>query len=207
LDKSVLAEKNAGKANTVAGDALIGSKTANDAAVKARDKVEAVGKRAEALGQSLGMAQYFLSSPELRDPEKLRKELLPFKGKSALFKSYKNDGDGYFLCEALLSIAGSAGMLPIDQCGEVKANPLVFNDGVPTFINSVAVAAPDDDTMLAQSKIMGGATFLRSTAGGFGKAPHSASIVFFVGRKPHVIVSTTPAKINPRKSSPHRTKP
>jgi hypothetical protein len=202
----------ASRANKVAGEAEGKAERANiksDAAVKdsgeAQKQVAVVAQRAEQINQALGSAQYFLSSPELRDPEKLRKDLTSFKGKSALFTSYKNDGDGYFLCKALVSVAGSAGMIPIDQCGEQEARPMVFN-GVPAFINSIAVSAPDDDTMLALGRIIGGAAFLGASSGGFGKVPHPPLIEFFVGRKPHVTVST-PAMSITRKSDSKTKRP
>ena len=189
------------QAKDAAGAAATAKKEADAVAketARIRGTVEVVGKKAEQINQALGEAQYFLGSPELRDPEKLRKDLAPFKGKSAIFKSYKNDGDGYFVCKALLSVAQSAGMIPIDQCGEQDATPMVFK-GVPGFLNSVFVSAPDDDTMEALAKVMRGATFMGATSAGFGNVPHPSLIVFFVGRKPHVIVSI-PVASKPRKS-------
>ena len=189
------------QAKDAAGAAAAAKKEADAVAketARIRGTVEVVGKKAEQINQALGEAQYFLGSPELRDPEKLRKDLAPFKGKSAIFKSYKNDGDGYFVCKALLSVAQSAGMIPIDQCGEQDATPMVFK-GVPGFLNSVFVSAPDDDTMEALAKVMRGATFMGATSAGFGNVPHPSLIVFFVGRKPHVTVSI-PVASKPRKS-------
>ena len=189
------------QAKDAAGAAATAKKEADAVAketARIRGTVEVVGKKAEQINQALGEAQYFLGSPELRDPEKLRKDLAPFKGKSAIFKSYKNDGDGYFVCKALLSVAQSAGMIPIDQCGEQDATPMVFK-GAPGFLNSVFVSAPDDDTMEALAKVMGGATFMGAASAGFGNVPHPSLIVFFVGRKPHVTVSI-PVASKPRKS-------
>lgn len=210
--KAQRAANNASKALTDSATALSQAKDATGTAatakkesdavtmetVRIRGTVKVIGEKAEQINQALGEAQYFLASPELRDPEELRKGLAPFKGKSAVFKSYKNDGDGYFVCKALLSVAQSAGMILTDQCGEQDATPMVFK-GVPAFLNSVFVSAPDDDTTEALAKVMGRATFMGATSSGFGNVPHPPLIVFFVGRKPHVTVNI-PVAIKPRKS-------
>lgn len=124
------AEKSAQGAAKAASAAQTSADAVAKETTRIRGNLEEIGKNAEQISGALAEAQYFLASPELRDPEKLRKDLEAFKGKQALFGSYKNDGDGYFVCKALLSVAQSAGMIPVDQCGEQNATPLVFK-GIP----------------------------------------------------------------------------
>jgi hypothetical protein len=181
---------DSGKALVQAGQANIKSGNAVDGADKANTSIEAVGKMASAIDQELQTAQVVLFAPELRDPGGLKKQLVQFKGKSVFFRSYINDGDGYFLCQDLLSVADSAGILGNNQCGQALASP--------PFMGSVNVFAPDDDTMLSLSGIIGGATPYGSSTGGLGTAPHSPTIVVFVGRRPHVMVGPIATPKSPK---------
>jgi len=146
---------------------------------KAEKTVEAVGKKASVIEVELGTAQDLLSDRQMRDADGLKKQLSKFGGRTTVFRSYANDGDGYFLCEDLLSIATEpqVGIIGTDQCGMLPAKP--------PFVTGISVSAPDDDTMLSLSNIMARvAPFGVSTTTGFGNGPHPSVIVIFIGRKP-----------------------
>jgi hypothetical protein len=189
------ASTNAAKALTDSGNALIQagqadikSGNAADKADKAKASVDVVGKRAESVEQELEMEAYLLSAREVRDPNGLKLKLTQFKGKTVYFRSYINDGDGYFLCETLMMLAGDVRIIPVDQCGQVRVDPL--SDPLP-FTMGIHVFAPDDETMLALSTALSAATPFGSATGGMGSSPHSPIIVVFVGRKNTFIVGET----------------
>jgi hypothetical protein len=155
-----------------------GAKTEADSADKELDTVQsqvaAVSKKAQTLDWTMAQVQ-FLSSRYLLDPAGLKTELSAFRGMPIIFRSYLNEGDGYFLCKSIVSVAKEAGILPTDQCGMGLAS-------VP-FVSGISVAGPNDDTMLALSKALGRQTPFGSSAGPFGNAPHSPNWIVFVGMK------------------------
>jgi hypothetical protein len=121
----------------------------------------------------IGAAQDILSDREKFNPERLKKQLSAFRGKTILFRSYLNDGDGYFLCERLLSDAtdSSVGIIGIDQCGGFTAK-LPFTTGVGIY-------ASDWETVSALSKIL-----MASVAPSIVTGSIAPATIIFVGRKP-----------------------
>jgi hypothetical protein len=88
-DKITTAEEDAAAAIREAGSAANSADRANDSAVasglvaeKAQRTVSAVGKKADTIDKKLGMAQYFLSDREIRDPDGLKAKLSKFSGKN-----------------------------------------------------------------------------------------------------------------------------
>jgi hypothetical protein len=175
---------DSGTALTKAEKAVTASEKANDSAESARRTITAIGGQANEIDQRLNMAQFFLSDRLVLDSEGLKKKLAVYKGRPIFFRSYVNDGDGYFLCKELDWIAGSAGIIPTDQCGLFPVEP-------PHPMTQINVFAPDDDTMLSLSSVMAGATAYGSSTGPAGNAPHSPAIIVFVGRKNRVVVGET----------------
>ena len=178
-------------AKDMADAAVASAKNATDSASaaekvagKASLTVTAVGKQADEIDQRLGMAQYFLSDRDIRDPNGLKAKLSKFAGKTILFRSYVNDGDGYFVCKELDWLAGSAGVVATDQCGLFPVEP-------PYPMTQINVFAPDDETMLSLVAIMAGATFGGASSGPAGNAPHATAIIVFVGRKNRAFAGET----------------
>lgn len=139
-DAALRAQKAAELVDAAAKSAQLSADRANLSAGEIQRKVATVAKEAKTIDWSLAQVQ-FLSSRYILDPARLKAELEKFKGMAVIFRSYLNDGDGYFLCENLVPVAREAGMLPTDQCGTWPAS-------FP-FVTSIAVWGPDDDTMLA----------------------------------------------------------
>jgi hypothetical protein len=138
-----------------AGSAASSAERANAAAGKAQNTVDGVGKKAKVIEWEVDQAQYFLSAREIRDPDGLKKKFAQFKGKTIFFRSYVNDGDGYFICKELLWSAASAGIIPNDQCGLYPVEPPYPNTGINVF-------APTLDEMLALNTTLAGATMYGS---------------------------------------------
>jgi len=191
-DLTTLLSKEAGDAKVSAEGAASAADRANtsaDSAIgkanRAQRTVEEVDKHAGRLDWTLDMAQYLLSTTRVRDPDGLKSQISQFKGKTIVFRSYFNDSDGYFLCEEILSVAESAGVIPTDQCGLWMAKPLF------PLSTGIVVSAPNDNTMLVLSKIMASVTPYGASTGVFGPYPHSPTVTIFVGRKPAAHVGET----------------
>jgi hypothetical protein len=170
-------------AKNAAADALTANSAADTAGIKAeavgkkadivKASVEATDKKAAVLEFEIGAAQDILSDREKFNPERLKKQLSAFRGKTILFRSYLNDGDGYFLCERLLSDAtdSSVGIIGIDQCGGFTAK-LPFTTGVGIY-------ASDWETVSALSKIL-----MASVAPSIVTGSIAPATIIIVGRKP-----------------------
>ena len=193
-DAALRAQKAAELADAAAKSAQLSADKANLAAGEIQRKVSNVAKEAKTVDWSLAQVQ-FLSSRYIVDPTRLKAELSKFKGMAVIFRSYMNDGDGYFLCESLVPIARGAGMLPTDQCGTWPAS-------FP-FVTSIAVWGPDEDKMLALEQPFAHETPFGATSGPYGNAPHSPNWIVFVGMKPRAFVGETAqtraaAKLKPK---------
>ncbi len=95
-DEQVLADtiKEAGDAAASAKNAETAADDAKTKGAQAQASAADVGKKAEQVNQALGMAQFFLSDRDILDPDGLKAKLSKFAGKTILFRSYVNDGDG-----------------------------------------------------------------------------------------------------------------
>jgi hypothetical protein len=162
-----------------AGSAVSSASKANDLADKAQKTVDAVGKSAESIDRALAMAQYFSAYRDVRNSDALKLEFAGLKDKPIIFRSYLHDGDGYFLCEELLPIAKSVGVVATDECGTFAATP--------PFSTQTNVYASDEKTMLDLNKVFAGTT-LYGASGSIRPGP----IVIFVGRKNNAFVGGTP---------------
>jgi hypothetical protein len=167
----------AGDAASSASRAQGSANKAATAAGIAQKKAEAVGKEAHVIDWSLGMTQYLMTGREVKDQDALKKQLAPFKGQSVTFRSYLNDGDGYFLCEEILSSAKSAEMVTDDQCGSWRFSGTFPNMGISVF-------APDEKSMVELNKIMAGLTAFGASGTIYEKnAPRPSTFVIFVGMR------------------------
>ena len=183
------AESTAKRAKTTAD----GAKTEADAIGKsageldqrlaaAKQNIAAVSKKAQTLEWSLDEVQ-FLSSRYILSPERLKAALSKFKGMPVIFRSYVNDGDGYFLCKTIVPVAQDAGIVPTDQCGMWPAS-------FP-FLTGTSITGPDEDRMSELSAVFGKETPFGATAGPYGKVPHSPNWIVFVGMKSRAFVGET----------------
>ncbi len=73
------------------------------------------------LDESLNEAEYMFSARHVDDPDAMKHELSMFSGQPVVFRSYRTDSEGYFLCERLIPIFQQAGLLPSDQCGSSES--------------------------------------------------------------------------------------
>ena len=187
-DEKVLADaiQKAGEAKLSAEGAATAAKNAKSladaaglAATNAQKTVDAVGKKAESIEWGLQMSQYFAESRDIRNRDALRQKLSEFKGKDIIFRSYIHDGDGYFLCEDVLSTAKGAGVVATDQCASPPATP-PFETGANAY-------ASDEATMLALNSVLGRMTLYGSTG-----TVRPGPIVVFIGRKNNAHVGMVP---------------
>lgn len=166
------ARDSAQAAAIAAGKAQGSADAAGKKAGEVKKTVEAVGKRAEGIDQEIMMAQALLREREIRNPEEVKKAFSAFKGKRIFFRSYVNDGDGYFLCEKLSWIASDAGATIIDQCAQFRVER-------PDATSVIEVLAPDSDIASALSM-----TLASSTPYGSGRVILKGdATIIFVGRK------------------------
>ena len=163
----------------------------------AQKKAEAVGKQAKLIDLELAMTQYLMTGREVKDPDSLKGQLAQFAGQPVIFRSYVNDGEGYFLCEEILSAAHSAGMLSTDECARWTFAGAMPQTGI--FVSG----GPDDNSMLNLGQIMGRLTAFGGGSGPFGKnAQHPSTFIVFVGaRSPFTVGQARPTPL-PKKSSP-----
>jgi hypothetical protein len=197
----LLLQQQAGEAKKSAKDAADAAKTAQDSAKKADDdagaaqrKAVLAGKEADRLGNEIAMVQYFSSSRAVHDQKSLKTQLEPFRGQPAIFRSYKNDGDGYIMCGELVFVAQSAGMVTTNQCGEWPfPDGTTLTDGTVWPVTGLSVSGPTDDSMLALEQILSRVSpGLGATAGPFGKDAKRPSVfIVFVGKKSDVFVGDT----------------
>jgi len=178
-DSAVRAQEAAERADAAAKGAQASADTANIAAEEIQKKVATIAKEAEAVDWSLVQVQ-FLSSRYIIDTARLKTGLSKFRGMVVTFRSYMNDGDGYFLCESLVPVAREAGMVSADQCGTSPASP--------PFITSIAVSGPDENTMLALGQTFSVETPFGASSGPYGNSPHPSNWIVFVGMKPRAFV-------------------
>lgn len=196
------------KAGVAAKDALGDATDAQDAASDAQDssdkadkhageaakKAALAGKEADKLGNEISMVQYFSTSRAVHDQKSLKAQLEPFSGKPAIFRSYKNDGDGYITCGELVFVAQSAGMVTTNQCGEWPfPDGTTLADGTVWPTTGLFVSGPSDDSMLALEQVLSRVSpGFGAGAGPFGKnAQRPPMFVVFVGKKSDVFVGDT----------------
>ena len=177
----LLLEGRANDAETSAKNAQASADAVGREAEQAKKTVDIVGKRAEAIDQKLDMAQYFLSARELRDPALLKSQLSAFKGKTFIFRSYVNDGEGYFLCKKLTWVASDAGVVATDQCG-------LFQVERPFIMLGINIWAPTEEVMLTLNKEFAAATLY----GSGGAVSSDGGTIVFVGGKPGAHVGQCP---------------
>jgi len=192
--EAAAATRESGSAATNANLAQGSARAANDAAVNAAKKAVLAGKEANKLGNELSMVQYFSTSRAVHDQKTLKEQLGPFKGQPVVFRSYKNDGDGYLTCGELVFAAQSAGMLTTNQCGEWPfPDGSIMNDGTVWPVTGLYVSGPNEDSMLALEQVLSRISpMLGAGAGPFGKnAQKPPMFIVFVGRKSDVFVGDT----------------
>jgi hypothetical protein len=81
-------------------------------------------------------------------------------------------------------IAHAAEMKATNECGMSPAT-------VPPF-SGISITGPDDKVMESLGNAIGhSGVFGGSTSGPYGNAPHSLTLVIFVGAKPHFILGQT----------------
>jgi len=170
VDKSSLADSKAGAAASTAS-------TAETAAGKAQEKVGGVAKRAEQIDAGLAQTQYLISARYFPNPNGLTEQLRQFKGQAVSIRSYVGDGEGWGLCTALWYVAHAAEMNATNDCGMSPAT-------IQPFFG-ISITGPDDKAMESLSKAIGqSGVFGGASSGPYGNAPHSPTLVIFVGSKP-----------------------
>jgi hypothetical protein len=180
-------------AGSAAQSALIAqgaAKQADEDAGKADKKATHVGEQAVKVEQALDMVQYFSSSRTIQDWKSLKTQLEQFRGQSVVFRSYRNDGDGYFMCGQLTVAAQLAGMLVTNQCGEWPfPDGSTQSDGTVFPSTGITVFGSSESSMLAMEGVMsrvnlgfGAMGMVRSDLSGF---------VVFIGKKSDVHVGET----------------
>lgn len=175
-----LVTQEAGSAAASAGQAQRSAERAKKSADNTQKTVDEVGKKAEIINWKVDAAQYFLSERVIRDPDDLKKKLAPFKGKTIFFRSYVNDGEGYFLCKELSFLASDIGITAIDQCAQFPVERPYPNTGINVF-------APDVKSMEVLNAALAGATLYGSS----GSLTGWNGTVIFVGRKRSAHVGET----------------
>jgi hypothetical protein len=140
------------------------------------------------------MVQYFSTSRAVHDQKLLKTQLEPFRGQPVVFRSYKNDGDGYITCGELVFVAQSAGMLTTNQCGEWPfPDGTTLADGTVWPVTGLFVSGPNEDSMIALEQVLSRVSpSFGASAGPFGKnAQKPPEFVVFVGKKSDVFVGDT----------------
>lgn len=200
-DKITAAENEAAAATREAGSAAVNAglaqKSADNADKDAGDaarKAALAGKEADKLGNEISMVQYFSTSRAIHDQKSLKAQLEPFRGQPVVFRSYKNDGDGYITCGQLVFVAQSAGMVTTNQCGEWPfPDGTIMNDGTVWPTTGIFVSGPNDNSMLALEQVLSRVSpAFGAGAGPFGKnAQRPPFFVVLVGKKSDVFVGDT----------------
>jgi hypothetical protein len=177
-----------------AEQARISAKKADEHAGDAARKAIVAGKEADRLGNEISMVQYFSTSRAVHDQKSLKAQLEPFRGQPVVFRSYKNDGDGYITCGELAFVAQQAGMIPTNQCGEWPfPDGSTMADGTVFPITGLFVSGPNDDSMLSLEQVLSRVSpAFGAGAGPFGKkAQRPPMFIVFVGKKSDVFVGDT----------------
>lgn len=181
-----LLEKEAGYAKHSAEDAAAAASTAKSladaaglAANGAQEKVTVVGKEADRLGGTLGMAVGLINARRVDDINKLADDLRPrYKGRDIQLVSYVGDAEAWGVCNQLVAVAKNAEMIPEDTCGKAGfTSPL---------ISPLSITAPNwqEEQELARDLLDNG--HLGSTG-----AVGSKELVIFVGVKSPFIIGET----------------
>ena len=187
LDKSGTALSNSKEAETKSSDAV-------DKAGNAQEKVGAVAKRAEQVDEELGQAEFLMSARYINDPKTLTEQLSQFKGMPVTLRSYMGDAEAWGLCFSLWHIANDAKMVATDECGRSFFT-------VP-LVSPMSVQGPDDDVMLALSGFISRTGRLGVSSGPYRNAPHSLTLVIFVGVKsPFMIGQARGVKLPTKKQA------
>jgi hypothetical protein len=169
----------AGSAVSSAVKAQSSADAAEKLAGRAQETVDSVDKKAQSLNDALAMAQYFSAYRQAGNPASLKQEFATLKDRPLVFRSYLNDGEGYFLCRELVEIARSVGgVVPIDECATFRA--------APPFATQTNVYASDEKTMLELNRVLSATTPYGATG-----SVRPGPIVIFIGRKNNAFVGET----------------
>jgi len=195
------AAKATDRAKASADEAKQKADAAGRAADTAKEKVEAVAKRAEEIDAGLAQTQWLMSARYFPKPDALTGQLRQFKGQAVSIRSYVGDGEGWGVCTALWYAAHAADMSAANECGMSPAT-------VQPFFG-ISITGPDDKVMESLSKIIGqSGVFGGASSGPYGNAPHSPTLVIFVGSKsPFMIGQARGVKVPPKKQAKKKSAP
>lgn len=189
------AKTSADSAASASSRARASAEEANIAAGAAREKADSAARLADEAARNVGLTEFLVSARFVADPNTLTEQLKPFKGRTVVIRSYAGDAEGWNLCTALLSIAHSAEMNPIDECGRGQLT-------VPLVIH-IEVSGPD-----IQETLLIGKMISRTGRLGVESGIKGLTLTIFVGMKsPFVIGQTQPARATKNRAKKHTTKP
>ncbi len=180
----LLLSHEAQSAQQSADGASASAKAADLAAGKAQAKAKSVEKQADSIALNLAITSQLLSAPTLQNRDDLIAELKKFKVDQVFVRSYIGDGQDWPLCSLIVDIAGKADMHPVDECS--KAPPTI------TPIYGVQVQGPDDTVMMGVANALSRIGRIGVGSGPYGKAPHSAALVIFLGEKSPITLGPAP---------------
>lgn len=174
----LLLGKEAEDAKQSAEGAATAAATAKGLADAAADKVKIVGKEADQIGGTLGMAVGLINARQVDDVNKLAGDLKPrFKGRNIQLVSYVGDVEAWGLCNQLVIATKAAEMIPENICGKAWfTSPL---------ISPLSITATSSDEEDALARIISKHGHL-GTVGIVGP-----NLIVFVGVKSPFIIGET----------------